>query len=338
MNTHYGYIIGSQYSPTYIEYITSKAGEQVQWSILDTGSTHNKVLDALFTDNNRKGQITIGRPDSNPGTIDLSQFQTGSLRFDIRVTDFGDAYDAQARGVVFVARMDCLWPCAAHETQFVIPTVDAWTNINLPIADLIATGLDISKISASLVLVPRGNQANLHIQLDNVQLIKGGPVTAGPVVIFNEDFNKKVFPEWKITNVAGNASTTVTTNFGFGATLNFIWQGANNIVRFDTTLDNSIDITNKHASFQINCWENTAMNFSFQMVSTDVNGNTETTDANYATSLSVDTWYKVSADFGSVFSGSYDPKHINKIGVQFNYLDTAAASTICQVDTIRITE
>lgn len=296
------------------------------------------MLDVRFTDSNRKGQILIGNPDSNPGTIDLSQFQTGNLRFDIRVSDFGEAYDAQAGGVVFVARMDCTWPCAAHETQFVIPTVDTWVNVSLPIPDLIATGLDISKVSASLVLVPRGSQANLHIQLDNVQLTRGGPIPASPAIIFKEDFNNKTIPEWKLTNITGNASTTATTSYGFGATLNIIWQGANNLVRFDTTLDKAIDITNKQASFQIICWKGTIMNFSFQMVSTDVNGNTETTSPNYAMPLSTDTWYKVYADFGSVFSGSYDPKHINKVGVQFNYLGSAFATTTCQVDTIRITQ
>jgi hypothetical protein len=74
------------------------------------------------------------------------------------------------------------------------------------------------------------------------------------------------------------------------------------------------------------------------MVSTDINGITEATDVNYATSLKTETWYKVFADFGNVFEGSYDPKHINKVGLQLNYLGSPADSTYCQIDTIRITE
>jgi hypothetical protein len=296
------------------------------------------VLDVSFTDNDRKGQLIIGHPDISPATLDESQFQTGSLQFDLRVLNFGDAYNAQAGGVVFSVRMDCLWPCSSHEVQVVIPTLDTWTHVSLPISDLIASGLDITKVNNSLVLVPLGTHANLHIQLDNVQLSTGGPVVAGPKIIFKEDFNSKTIPEWKFTNVAGNPTASATTNFGFGATLMMFWQGANNAVRFETTLDKSIDITNKKASFQMICWKNSSTNFSFQMISTDINGATEATDANYATMLKADTWYNVFADFGNVFKGGYDPKHINKVGLQFTYLGSPADSTTCQIDTIRITE
>jgi len=330
--------VGSQYSPTYIEYTESASGQQVQWSIFDTNSTHNKVLDVTFSDNNRQGQFVIGYPDSNPSTQDQSQFQTGSLQFDLRVLNFGDAYNAQVGGVVFVVRMDCTWPCAAHETPIVIPTLDTWTHVNLPIRDLIASGLDISKISASLVLVPKGSQANLHIQLDNVQLSKGGAVEVGPKVIFKEDFNSKTIPQWQLTKPVGNAIAEVNTNFGFGAFLNMDWVSTNDELRFTTTLDKTIDITGKKASFQIICWDNTAMNFSFQMISTDAYGVTETTQANYAMTLNTGNWYQAYADFGNVFDVGFDAQHIRTIGLQFNYLGSGSNTTRCQVDTIRITE
>lgn len=338
LNTTYGVIWGAQYVPSYIEYTESKPGQQVEWSILESNSTHNKVLDVSFTDNARKGQLVIGHPDISPATLDESQFQTGSLQFDLRVLNFGDAYNAQAGGVVFATRMDCLWPCSSHEAQILIPTLDTWTHVSLPISDFIASGLDITKVNNSLVLVPFGSQANLHIQLDNVQFSKGGSVVTGPKVIFKEDFNNKAIPEWTFTNVAGNPNASATTSYGFGATLMMLWQGANNAVRVETTLDKSIDITNKKASFQMICWKNSSMNFSFQMISTDINGATEATDANYATMLKTETWYNVFADFGNVFEGGYDPKHINKVGLQFTYLGSPADSTYCQIDTIRITE
>lgn len=338
LNASYGFIIGSQYLPTYSEYIESTSGEQVQWSIRDTNSTHNNVLDVTFSDNNRKGQLVIGYPDSNPSTQDQSQYQTGSLQFDLRVLDFGDAFNAQVGGVVFVVRMDCVWPCAAHETPIIIPTLGTWTHVSLPISDLIASGLDISKISASLVLVPRGDQANLHFQLDNVQLSKGGAVEAGPKVIFKEDFNTKTIPQWQFTKPVGNANAEANTNYGFGAFLNMDWVSANDVLRFTTTLDKTIDITSKKASFQMICWSNTTMNFSFQMISTDGNGVTATTEANYAATLNPENWYQMSADFGDVFDMGFDAKHIRTIGLQFNYLGSGSNTTRCQVDTIRITE
>lgn len=282
--------------------------------------------------------MSIGFPDSNPSTQDLSQYQTGSLEFDLRVLNFGDAYNAQASGVVFDVRMDCTWPCAAHGTQIVISSLETWTRVSLPIRDLIATGLDISKISASLVIVPRGSQGGLRIQLDNVQLAKGGAVEFSPKIIFKEDFNSKAIPQWQFTSPVGGAIANANTNNGFGAFLNMNWVSTNNVLRFTTTLDNTIDISSKKASFQMNCWDDTAMNFSFQMMSTDDSGVTETTQANYAIALKTDNWYQVSADFGNAFDVGFDAKHIRTIGLQFTYLGSGSNTTRCQVDTIRITE
>lgn len=338
-NASYGYIIGAQFSPTFIEYTESTSGQQVQWSVLDTGSPHNKVVDINFTDSTRKGQWVVGYPDSNPATQDRSQYQTGSLQFDLRVRDFGEAYDEAAGGVVFVVRMDCVWPCVAHETPIVIPTEDTWTQVNLPLSDFIATGLDITKISASFVLVPRGNQGGLHIQLDNLQLSEGGPVEVGPEVIFKEDFNNKTIPEWQFTKPSGNATAGASTNFGSGALVSLNWLNVNDALRFAKTLDNTIDITNKKASFQLFCWDNTDMNFSYQMVTTDDNGVTETTAAKNAMALEDNKWHQVVyADFGTDFGVGFDPEHIRKVGLQFTYSGTGVKTTQCQVDTIRITE
>lgn len=338
LNAAYGFIVGAQYLPSYIEYTTSSSGEQVQWSIIDTDSTHNKVVDVKLSDNNRRGQFFIGYPDSKPSTQDLSQFQTGSLEFDLRVLNFGDAYNAESGGIKFVVRMDCVWPCAAHETPIIIPTLDTWTHISLPMSDLINSGLDMSKISASFVLVPYGNQAGLHFQLDNVQLAKGGPVEVGPKVIFKEDFNTKAIPNWQFSKPVGNASADASTSFGFGAYLLMNWMNSNDVLRFTTALDNTIDITRKKASFQLSCMKNSSMNFSFQMISTDSNGVVGATQVNYAMGLNTETWYQVYADFGNVFDADFDAKHIRTIGLQFNNLGGGFGSTGCQVDTIRITE
>lgn len=337
-NASYGYIIGAQFSPTFIEYTESTSGQQVQWSVLDTGSPHNKVVDINFTDSTRKGQWVIGHPDSNPATQDRSQYQTGALEFDLRVLNFGDAFSETDGGVGFAIRMDCTWPCAAHETLKVIPALDTWTHVSIPLSDFMATGLDISKISASLVLVPRGNQGGLHIQVDNVQFSEGGPIEAGPKVLFKEDFNSKAIPQWQFTKPVGNASAVVNNNYGFGAFLNMGWLNANDVLRLETTLDQTIDITSKKASFSFNCWNASALDFSFQMVVTDDNGITATTQVNNATTLNRDHWYQIYADFGSIFDLGFDAKNIRKVGFQFNYLGSGASTTQCQVDTIRITE
>lgn len=311
----------------------------MQWSVIDTGSPHNKVLDINFADSSRQGQWVIGHPDSNPATQDRSQYQTGSLEFDLRVLNVGDAFNAQAGGVVFVVRMDCTWPCVAHETPIVVPAVDTWTPVKLQISDLIATGLDISKISASLVLVPKGNQGGLHIQLDNVQLTEGGPVEVGPKVIFKEDFNNKAIPEWQITKPFGNATSDATTNFGSGALINMNWLNINDELRFGKVLDNTIDITNKKASFQIFCWNSTEMNFSYQMVIADESGDIVMTNPRNGMALEAGQWHQVNyGDLGNVFDVGFDPKHASAIGLQFTYLGVDPRTTQCQVDTIRITE
>jgi hypothetical protein len=80
------------------------------------------------------------------------------------------------------------------------------------------------------------------------------------------------------------------------------------------------------------------MNFSFQMIATDVNGVMATTQPNYAMTLNTDQWYRVYADFGNIFDSGFNPKRISKIGLQSNYLGSGLETTFCQIDTIRITE
>ena len=335
LNTNYGSIVGAQYSPSYLEYTESDTSQQVQWSIVDTASEYNKALSVTFKDNARKGQIFIGHPGETPATQDLSQFQTGSLEFDLRILGPGDAYDYAAEGVVFIVRMDCAWPCSSHEARVVIPTLGSWVHVNISIADLLASGLDPSKVSASLVLIPKGNQANLNLQLDNIQLSKGGAIKPSTVIL-KEDFNTKEISQWQFTKAVGNASASATTYSGFGAALSMNWLAMMDTLRFETTLDKNIDITNTDASFQINCWNNTNRNFTFQMVATDTNGITTTTRASDGTSIDADTWYNVSAQLGSVFDSGFDPTRVVKFGVQFRYLGVSASATSCQVDTIRI--
>lgn len=336
MNANYGFIVGSQYLPTYIEYTTSSADQQVQWSILDTNSSHNQVLDVTFTDNNRQGQITLGHPDSNSATQDLSQFQTGSLEFDLRVVNQGAAFNAMSGGVVLAVRTDCLWPCAAHETLVTVTTLNTWEHVSLSVIDLIASGLDISKINNSLVIVPQGQQANLHFQLDNVQLTQGQPAVAQPSVIFKEDFNNSNISNWQFSNFVGTAMTGAFANFGAAVTLS--WNATNDTLRYETALNNTIDITNRKASFQIKCWKNTFTNFSYQMIATDVNGGTATTQSKYGMSLVLDQWDEISEDLGNNFPNGFDATQVSKIGWQFVYLGTTPNVTQCNVDTVRITQ
>ncbi|RYY02123.1 MAG: hypothetical protein EOO53_13865 [Gammaproteobacteria bacterium] len=336
MNAPYGHVVGAQYSPTYSEYTETDSTQQVQWSVLDSNSEHNKVLDVTFSDSARKGQVSFGHPGENASVQDLSQFQTGSIQFDIRILNFGSAFDNEKGGVVFALRTDCLWPCAAHEMVVTVQQLDTWVHIELPMSSMIASGLDISKVNYSLIFVPQGPQANLHFQIDNVQLYKGAPVTAGPLVVFKEDFNGDSISKWSFTNVQGNPTANVFASFG--AAVSLLWSGSNDTLRFEKSLESAIDITSKNASFQINCWKGTYLGFAYQMIATDINGVTATTLSNNAASLTSGEWYNISANIGKDFDNGFDAKHVSKIGWQFTHQGSSSAVSQCYLDTVRITE
>ncbi len=102
----------------------------------------------------------------SPVTYDLSDWADGSVEFDMRVTELGNASN-------FMMKVDCVHPCGTGDFPIGQPPVGEWVHYEIPIADLLShTGstLDLSLVNTPLVLFPAwGSQDGAVIQIDNVE-------------------------------------------------------------------------------------------------------------------------------------------------------------------------
>lgn len=335
-NVYYGDLYGLDYAPTFAEYKVSSSDKHVQWSIQDIGADNGKVLDITFNDPKKQGQFYIGTPGSGPVARDVSAFKSGTLEFDIRAVDFGKALDPSTRNLKLAVRMDCNWPCVSHPAFINLTTLSEWKHVSISLADFNASGLDFSKVTVPFVLLPQiATQDGLHLQIDNLQLKKSNSTLVEPSYVYKEDFNTTGLPGWVFVKEFGNPQLFSTANYG--AYLIVTWSGISDSARFETTLDSTIDITNKNASVQFYCysWSSTDK-FSFELVATDVNGMVVTTDQFYAWQYPKDTWLQVNMNLPAVFDVGFNPKQVKKIGLRLASLNPGLAQSGCSFDTIRI--
>jgi beta-glucanase (GH16 family) len=98
---------------------------------------------------------------------DLTAFaDTGYLTFDIKVTQIGD------NSGEFVVKADCEYPCSSGDISIGVLPTGSWETITIPVSDLVAGGLDSSKVDTPLVVFPAfGQQFDVTILIDNARWI-----------------------------------------------------------------------------------------------------------------------------------------------------------------------
>lgn len=337
LNSHYGQFVGADFAPSYVEYTTSNSNQQIQWSVIESNDpTHNNVLDISFLDNTKRALLYVGTP-GDPTLRDMSAYKTGKLTFDIRVLDWGQTFDEEKSGAIINFRTECVWPCAAHYANILVTTLDTWQHVEISLADFVASGLDITKVNNAFQFSTEAfTQQGLHFQLDNIQYVKG-PNTGSnsPKIIFKEDFNSQNISNWVATNYIGSAQVYTWPDVGAAILIN--WSGINDIVRWETTLDKTINITNKTARFQLRCLKYANTGFTLALTAEDSSGNRIISDTIYDMDLDGDNWNQFTFDIGDQFGGSFKPKNVKKIGFEFTTISNVA-QTYCYIDTIQIIE
>lgn len=337
LNSYYGQFVGADFYPGYVEYTTSNDTRQIQWSVIESNdSTHNKVLDISFLDDTKRALLYIGTP-GDPTLRDMSDYRTGKLTFDIRVLDWGQTFDEEKSGSTIIFRTECVWPCAAHHANVLVTSLDTWQHVEISLADFVSSGLDITKVNNILQFSTESfNQQGLHFQLDNIKYVKGPSTgTSSPKIIFKEDFNSQDISNWVTTNYIGTAQTSTWADVGGWFLIN--WSGINDVVRWETTLDDTINITNKTATFQLKCMEYANTGFTLALTAEDSSGNRITSDTIYDMDIEEDQWNQFTLDIGNEFGGSFKPRNVKKIGFEITSI-SSIPQTYCAVDTIRITE
>jgi beta-glucanase (GH16 family) len=94
--------------------------------------------------------------------IDVSDFADGFLAFDINVL--------QAPAGDMFAKADCGFPCTSGDQNIGSAGSAGWETVELSVADLVAGGLDLTKVNTGIVVIPQiGGQGNTVYRLDNVR-------------------------------------------------------------------------------------------------------------------------------------------------------------------------
>ncbi len=143
------------------DYFDGASGNHVGWSIVSAADPErDDILNVNFSNSGTFGLIYI----QSAAGIDLSQFVTGKLLFDLRLeagTTHGMTY-----------KIDCIYPCTSGDQVLDLSghARGEWNTVEVPIADLVSGGLDLTRVNTGLVIFPNsGEQSGVSFDLDNVR-------------------------------------------------------------------------------------------------------------------------------------------------------------------------
>ena len=156
-------------------YQGTETNRHVQWQSVDTGDAkHGRVMEIRWNANDPNHTIAANGwfGLAMPGTsADLQAYKDGAISFDMRLT----YHEQPASAAPFIFKSECILPCVSAEL-----TIDKgnssfdWQTHTYPIADLVASGLNLSKVNHLWVIQPawRNQEQNVTVQIDNIRLVK----------------------------------------------------------------------------------------------------------------------------------------------------------------------
>ncbi len=135
----------------------------ITWTVTDSGNPEiGAALNVNFANSGADGVLFIG----SAGGVDLSDFvRGGKLLFDMRLPE-----STVASGMVY--KVDCFYPCGTGDQQIDLSDYEAntWQTFEVPVAQLVGSGLDVTSVNAGIVLFPTwGNQQGLSFEVANVR-------------------------------------------------------------------------------------------------------------------------------------------------------------------------
>ena len=126
----------------------------VSWSLV-SDSERGDVLQVSHADTG----IYVGMYFASSAGRDFSAAANGNLVFDIKSVA-GDSN--------FVAKVDCVYPCASNNIDLGSQGSAGWQTVSIPVSTLTSNGLDLTSVSTGLVIWPVA-AANTVYQLDNIR-------------------------------------------------------------------------------------------------------------------------------------------------------------------------
>ncbi|MBC3765418.1 glycoside hydrolase family 16 protein [Neptunicella marina] len=179
---------------------------------VDAGDgTHGQVKQINFNTNESVVYFqTMLQRDLTPLKLDLSSFSY--VEFDLNVV--ADPREERT----FMVKMDCGSPCGSGDFPIAAPDIGVWTHYKIPVVDLNnnpGSSLNVFQVDTPLVVFPAwGNQQGVVMQVDNVQLTKGGDVVQPPPVPTDELvlFDDSLAQGWSLWDCCANASVSQITD------------------------------------------------------------------------------------------------------------------------------
>lgn len=224
----------------------------------DGGTSCPNISWALSADSDRGNVLQVSHSSAGADTglffqastpIGASAYAGGNIVFDLQVIS-GDSN--------FSIKVDCVYPCTSGAKSLGSHGATGWETVTVAVNDLVAGGLDLSKISTGLVIWAT-QQTNTIFQLDNIRWEMGdgtqtgmgtGPVTNatsplsydGYSLVWNDEFNGSTLN-----------SSNWTHEIGDGCNNNLCGWGNNELEYYrsenSTVADGLLTITAKQESF-----------------------------------------------------------------------------------------
>ncbi len=190
--------IGAWDTTAGVDYFEGDSNNLVTWAENASGDPErDMILSVNFGTNGANGVWFI----QSASGVDLSSFAAeGKLIFDLRLQA------GTTHGITY--KIDCFFPCTSGD-QVLDLSNDVrgeWNTHEIAIADLVASGLDLSKVNTGLVMFPTwGEQQGVSFELDNIRWENEGsgggdpgpgePTIAGTWQVAAEAGALKVGPE-----------------------------------------------------------------------------------------------------------------------------------------------
>ncbi len=163
------------------EITDTNVGEGLSFNIIDSKDAgHHQVLDIHYADQTIvNGVVHIFAPESASNSLDLTEYATGKLIFDIKVINPGTTNP----DIEF--NIECGWPCGSTPKIIKPAALNQWQTVEISVAEMMTRGLDITKVATGFMILPTwGEQANAHYQLDNIRWLKGSEVTPTKTICY----------------------------------------------------------------------------------------------------------------------------------------------------------
>ena len=215
------------------------ATNKMQWEVRDADERdagRGQVLDVTMLNDGNAGVWYIA---TEAGTsLDLSAYRTGTLRFDINVSDYG----ANANGMKY--KVDCVWPCTSGERDLGKVGDGVWETVTVPVGPMVDGGLNLATVNTGLAFVSPVEQASdLAFQLDNIFWVAGTPA---PPVVPADDPNRFVLfddeafvadanglsPAWELWDCCGAGTFGIVEEDSRGQVVELSWGAGATVTGF----------------------------------------------------------------------------------------------------------